>query len=113
MSHTVDPFVYCEYTTDAEVSEGQIKMHASVATAISATPEALGAHKPVIQGKERRKCRYVRARNQASPYNIIQVAIPTADNATFAMGETITWRDSATYKVIGLYGEVENSVNRR
>lgn len=114
MAHTVDPFVFVAYTNDDAATEQQFKVHSSVATAMSFTPEARGAH-DLVEGKERRKLRYIRAKNQASPGNFIQCPMPSlaAINALDVGTSTITWKDGATYLVLGKYGEVENTVDRR
>lgn len=108
----VDPFVWVPYTNDKAVVTGQIKVHASIATALSFTPEEQGAH-PAIVGRPRKLLRYVRAKNTVSPFNEIQATITTLGDASYALGASITWRDTKTYKVIGLFGEVVDSVSRR
>lgn len=110
MAYSPSPFVYIAYLAD-DGNEYQVKMKASVATALSITPVAEGTN-PKWPYKHH-MLRHFSMKNTASPYNIVRtIAFDSTVSAYKTLGGTITWIDGSTYKSIGALGERRDTNNR-
>lgn len=103
MAHVIDPFVYVAYLSD-DTTTYTAKMRASVQTALGYTAVAESAFPKWV--RPHRDMRKIYGKNAASPFNSITFVEVAVGSARFqGVTNTVTWRDGATYNLLGRDGE--------